>query len=164
MRQLVLIYGIESLVFIDEAGFEKFASSLYGWSKKGERVYGEKQGKRGKKENLVARKRKMQKDLIAPMLFTGSLNTTGFEGWLKFFLIPTLTMKSILIMDNPPPIHRKNKIREIVESAGHIMLFLPTYSPDLNDIEHDFSALNRARMQATPDTSIDKFIQDHCIV
>ncbi len=31
----------------------------------------------------------MQKDLIAPMLFTGGLNATGFEGWLEFFLITT---------------------------------------------------------------------------
>jgi putative transposase len=163
LRQLVLIYGIESLVFIDEAGFEEFASSVYGWSKKGERVYGEKQGKRGKKENLVAGRRKTQKDLIAPMLFSGSLNATGFEGWLELFLIPALTMKSILIMDNAP-IHRKNKIRKIVESAGHMVLFLPTYSPDLNDIEHDFSALKRAKMHAPPGTSIDKVIQDYCIV
>ncbi|AGF51822.1 transposase [Synechocystis sp. PCC 6803] len=65
---------------------------------------------------------------------------------------------------NNAPIHRKNKIREIVESAGHMVLFLPTYSPDLNDIEHDFSALKRARMQAPPGTSIDKVIQDYCIV
>jgi putative transposase len=64
------MYGTESPVFVDEAGFEEFVSSLYGWSKKGERVYGENQGKRGKKENLVARRRKTKKDLIATMLFT----------------------------------------------------------------------------------------------
>jgi putative transposase len=162
LSHLVLKYGIESLVLIDEAGCEEFVSSLDGWAKKGERVYGEKQGKRGKKENLVAGRRKMKKDLIAPMLFTGSLNATGFEGWLELFLIPALTITSILIMDNAP-IHRKNKIREIVESAGHIVLFLPTYSPDLNDIEHDFSALKRARMHALQGTSIDKIIQDYCI-
>ncbi|AGF51975.1 transposase [Synechocystis sp. PCC 6803] len=156
------MYDTKSPVFIDEAGFEEFVSSLYGWSKKGERVYGENQGKRGKKENLAAGRRKTKKDLIVPMLFTGSLNATGFEGWLEFFLIPALTATSILIMDNAP-IHRKNKIREIVKSAGHTVLFLPTYSPDLNDIEHDFSALKRARMYAPSGTSIDKVIQDYCI-
>lgn len=76
------MYDTKSPVFIDEAGFEEFVSSLYGWSKKGERVYGENQGKRGKKENLAAGRRKTKKDLIVPMLFTGSLNATGFEGWL----------------------------------------------------------------------------------
>jgi transposase len=39
------------------------------------------------------------------------------------------------------PIHRKTAIRELVEETEHQVLFLPKYSPDLNDIEHDFSAL-----------------------
>ena len=32
----------------------------------------------------------------------------------------------------------------MVEAGDHQLLFLPKYSPDLNDIEHDFSALKRA--------------------
>ena len=43
-------------------------------------------------------------------------------------------------MDNLP-IHSKNLIRELVEAGDNQLLFLPKYSPDLNDIEHDFSAL-----------------------
>ena len=42
-------------------------------------------------------------------------------------------------MDNSP-IHRKNLIRELVEAGSHQLLFLPKYSPDLNNIKHDFSA------------------------
>ena len=64
-------------------------------------------------------------------------------------------------MDNAP-IHRKNKIKELAEEAGHQVLFLPKYSPDLNDIEHDFSALKRARRYANPGTSIDEIIRDYC--
>ena len=161
MQELILAYGIASLVFIDEAGFEAFVTSVYGWSKKGKRLGGEKQGKRGKKENLVAGRRKNEKDLIAPMLFSGSLNAEGFEGWLERYLIPALKMKSVLIMDNAP-IHRKTTIRRLVEEAGHKVLFLPPYSPDLNDIEHDFSALKRARVYATPNTSIDEIIRNYC--
>ena len=48
-------------------------------------------------------------------------------------------------MDNSP-IHRKNLIRELVEAGSDQLLFLSKYSPDLNDIEHDFSASKRARM------------------
>jgi Transposase and inactivated derivatives len=48
-------------------------------------------------------------------------------------------------MDNSP-IHRKNVIRELVEPGGHQLLFLLQYSPNLNDIEHNFSALKRAIM------------------
>ena len=54
-------------------------------------------------------------------------------------------------MDNSPS-QRKNVIRELVEAGGHQLLFLQKYSPDLNDIEHDFSALKRARMYSPINT------------
>ena len=57
-----------------------------------------------------------------------------------------------IIIDNSR-IHRKNVIRELVEAGGHQLLFLPKYSPDLNDIEHDFSALKRGRMYSPINTS-----------
>ena len=82
------------------------------------------------------------KDLIAPIIFTVSLNLEGFEGWRSLYLLPTLTQPSILIIDNAPII-RKIAIRELVEETDHEVIFLPKYSPALKDIEHDFSALQR---------------------
>ena len=67
----------------------------------------------------------------------------------------------MLIMDNSP-IHRKKVIRELVEAGGHQLLFLPKYSPNLNDIEHDFSALKRARMYLPINTSLDKIMRNYC--
>ena len=64
-------------------------------------------------------------------------------------------------MDNSL-IHRKNVIRELVEAGGHQLLFLPKYSPDLNDIEHDFSALKIARMYSLINISIDEIIRNYC--
>jgi putative transposase len=95
------------------------------------------------------------------MLFSGSLNATGFEGWLKIHLLPALTNKSLLIMDHAP-IHRKNEIKQLAESAGHEVLFLPTYSPDFNDIEHDFSDVKKRRSYAFPRTTIDQIICAYC--
>ena len=48
---------------------------------------------------------------------------------------------------------RKNVIRELVEAGSHQLLFLPKYSPDLNEIEHDFSASKIARMYSPINTS-----------
>ena len=76
----------------------------------------------------------------------------GFEQWLYQNLLPSLKNPSVLIMEHSP-IHRKNVIRELVEAGHHQLLFLPKYSPDLNDIEHDFSALKRARMYSPINTS-----------
>lgn len=162
LRALIKIYGGHSLVFIDEAGFEEFQACLYAWSKKGDKVFGERQGKRGKKENLIAGRRKGKKDLLAPMLISGSLNAEGVEGWLSRHLLPALDTPSILIMDNAP-IHRKFVIKELVETSGHLVVFLPKYSPDLNDIEHDFSALKRARMYAASEMSLDEVIRNYCV-
>ena len=139
----------------------QFAPCIYAWSVRGQKIYGERQGKRGVRENLLAARRKGKKDLIVPMIFTGSLNAEGFEGWLSKYLLPSLTRPSVLIMDNAP-IHRKNVIRQLVEETVHQVVFLPKYSPDLNDIEHDFSALKRKRMYASSATSLDEIIRDYC--
>jgi putative transposase len=97
------------------------------------------------------------------MLFTVRLNAETFEEWLKQYLLPSLLTSSVLIMDNAP-IHRKELIKELVESQAHQVVFLPKYSPDLNDIEHDFSALKRARMYASPDESLDDLIRNYCLI
>ncbi|MEB3340481.1 transposase, partial [Okeania sp.] len=41
---------------------------------------------------------------------------------------------------------RKTLIKELVNGQGHEVIFLPKYSPDLNDIEQDFGALKKKRM------------------
>ena len=89
--------GSKSLVFIYESGFEDNQDCIYAWSKKGKKVYGEQEGKRGKRENLVAGRRKKEKDLIAPIIFKGSLNAVGFEQWLDKHLLPSLKIPSVLL-------------------------------------------------------------------
>ena len=58
-------------------------------------------------------------------------------------------------MDNAP-IHRKTVI------AGHRILFLSKYSPDSNDIAHNFSVLERARTYTPPEMSLDQIICNYC--
>ena len=57
-RNLIKEFGSKSLVFIDESGFEDNQDCIYAWSKKGKKVYGEQEEKRGKRKNLVAERRK----------------------------------------------------------------------------------------------------------
>ena len=63
-------------------------------------------------------------------------------------------------MDNSP-IHRKNLIRELVEPGDNQLLFSPKYSPNLNDIEHDFSGLKIAIMYSDINISLDKIIRNY---
>ena len=154
--------GSKSLVFTDESGFEDNQYCIYAWWKKGKKVYGEQKGKRGKRENLVAGRR--NKDLIAPIIFKVTLNAVGFEQWMVRSTFITIIKNSqctaawIIHQLNT----KKNVIRELVEAGSHQLLFLPKYSPDLNDIEHNFSALKRARMYSPINTSIDEIIRNYC--
>ncbi len=48
--------------------------------------------------------------------------------------------KSILIIDNCS-IHHVGPVKELMQDAGILHMFLPPYSPDFNPIEETFSSL-----------------------
>jgi len=78
------------------------------------------------------------KDLFTTGLFQTNINTTIFHKWMMESLIPKLPNKSVLIMDNAT-FHKETQIKQSIEEAGHILLYLPPYSPDLNPIEHKWA-------------------------
>ncbi len=45
-----------------------------------------------------------------------------------------------MVMDNLGA-HRPSRIRELIEARGAELLFVPSYSPDLNPIEEAFSKI-----------------------
>ena len=47
---------------------------------------------------------------------------------------------SVLVIDNAS-IHKVAGLRELVEERGMRLLYLPSYSPDLNPIELSFSSI-----------------------
>jgi transposase len=67
-------------------------------------------------------------------MFFASVNTTVFIGWIEQDLLPKLPTNSVLIMDNAT-FHKGCEMLKIIEKAGHEILYLPPYSPDLNPIE-----------------------------
>ena len=132
LREIVTQQGSSNLVYLDESGFKEDVYRPYGWSKRGQKTYGDHQGKRGVRTSLIAGKR--GKQLLAPVLFKGSTNALWFNQWLDEHLIPELKPNSTLILDNAA-FHRQNHVFTIAEKAGHKVLFLPPYSPDFNRIE-----------------------------
>ena len=76
---------------------------------------------------------------------TGSCNHSVFEQWVSEKLVPQLKPGQVVIWDNAT-FHKSEKIRELIESAGYELEYLPPYSPDLNEIEHYwFPIKNRVR-------------------
>jgi transposase len=55
-------------------------------------------------------------------------------------LVPTLCKGEIVVLDNLSS-HKVAGVKELIESAGAEVLYLPPYSPDFNPIENVFSKL-----------------------
>lgn len=70
----------------------------HAWSKKGQKIHGERSGKTRSRTSLIAGKR--GKELLAPVLFSGTTNSVWFNYWLEYHLLPELNSNSLLIADN----------------------------------------------------------------
>ena len=122
----------ESLVFVDESGIDSYISRTAGRAKKGQKVKGEKSGKRYARHSFVAAK--CGKKILAPMTYKGTCNSQLFEKWVEKVLLPEIKQGQIIIMDNAT-FHKSLNTKLLIESAGCQLLFLPPYSPDFNPIE-----------------------------
>ncbi|MGL5783915.1 MAG: transposase [Alphaproteobacteria bacterium] len=76
--------------------------------------------------------------LLTVTLFQENMNSEIFTAWLRQDLLPKLPYKSVVVMDNAA-FHKGQKIQQILEADGHTLLYLPTYSPDLNPIERKWA-------------------------
>lgn len=144
-----------SPVYIDESGFEPHAMRLFGYSPIGQRIYGLKSGQKRPRTSLLAAQ--IGRNLEAPLLFQGTCNTEVFNTWIEEQLLPLLHEKSLVIMDNAI-FHKSQKTKDLIESKGAKLLFLPPYSPDLNPIEKKFGSLKRFR-QYNAHLSLDEIIK-----
>ena len=69
-----------------------------------------------------------------PFTFEGSTNSDVVETYFDKLVFPNVEKGSVIILDNAA-FHRKSILKDLSESYGCRVLFLPTYSPDLNPIE-----------------------------
>jgi len=76
------------------------------------------------------------------MVFNGSCNTALFNQWVEQFLIKELKPGQAVIMDNAS-FHKSQKTKDLIESVGCRLIFLPPYSPDLNPIEKFWANMKR---------------------
>jgi transposase len=107
---------------------------MYGFSKIGERVMAEKSGNRKDKRISVIAVRNHKHQLLHSFYFKGSTNKEVFKIYLAEILLPNLPKDSYLIMDNAA-FHKGDEIENLIRSANINLIYLPTYSPDLNPIE-----------------------------
>ena len=128
----------EQLVFVDEMGANISLAPLYGWSRRGERAYSSVPRNWGKNITLLA---SMSSEGMGECLAVeGSTTTAVFEAYLERVLVPSLRPGQVVVMDNLSA-HKGSRVRDLIESKGCELLYLPSYWPDFNPIEEAFAKI-----------------------
>ena len=130
----------KNLVYIDESGIEMAINKEKSWSLIGKTIQAKKSGKYYERTNIIAGY--VNKQTIAPLVFYGYCNTRLFEAWVEQFLIKELKPGQYVVMDNAS-FHKSQRTKELIESVGCKLIFLPPYSPDLNPIEQFWANMKR---------------------
>ena len=125
---------------------------LYGRAAPGQRVYDEVPGDRGGNVSTIGA-------IGLDGIRTGLSVPGPIAGETMLFVVeevlgPTLKRGDIVVRDNNP-IHKLDDIEDAIEAAGAWILFLPTYSPDLNPIEHCWAKVKSLLRTLKPRTLPD---------
>ena len=147
----------ERFVILDECGSNLDLTPRYARAPRGERA-----------RDTVPRNTPLNTTVIATlttagmgpaMLLDGATDTAAFLAYCEQVLVPSLVPGQIVVMDNLSA-HKNLRVRDLIETAGCELWYLPTYSPDLSPIELAFSTLKehirraKARTQAALDAAI----------
>ena len=125
-------------MFLDETGSHLSYTPHYAWAPRGQRAHAAAPVNRGENKTVVAA---LTLDGVGPLLrFDGAMTTARFEGYVRFFLVPTLRAGQVVVADNLKA-HRSPAVRAAIETCGARFLPLPPYSPDFNPIEEAFAKI-----------------------
>ena len=114
----------------------------HGYAPRGERCYGVQDwGAKGRTNVIGAL---LGGALLTVSLFSTTINTQIFGAWVIQDLIPKLPQNSVVVMDNAS-FHKGADMIKALEDAGHTLLYLPPYSPDLNPIEKKWAQAKKLR-------------------
>jgi len=111
---------------------------LYGRAKQGQRAVDNAPSGHWSTTTMIS---SMRLDgSTACMVVDGATNKDVFQAYVEHVLLPTLKAGDIVVLDNLSA-HKNKRVREMIESVGAELWFLPPYSPDLNPIEKMWSKI-----------------------
>ena len=137
---LIMLLNIENFVFVDECGVQDEFRRNHARAKRGVRVHGTRPGKKPKRTNVVAGL--WGKKHVAVRCYNHTTTSAFFEDWFEWELLSVIPEGSLITMDNAS-FHRKKHLAKIAAKYGVYLLFLPAYSPDMNNIEPSWANLKR---------------------
>lgn len=129
------------VVYSDETGIDDNEVPNTGWAPLGERCHAVKKAERKTRYNITAA---LNLNLLfAPFIFEGYSTACTYETYVEQVLAPALKPGMVVVIDNAR-FHKSKKVVELIEAVGCRIIFLPPYSPDLNPIEHWWTAIKMA--------------------
>jgi Transposase and inactivated derivatives len=78
----------------------------------------------------------------APFALEGAVDAEAFVVYVERVLLPALHGGEIVVLDNLA-CHKHPRVRELIESVGAKVWYLPPYSPDFNPIEEMWSKIKQ---------------------
>jgi transposase len=155
---LVKVLDLRKCLFVDEMGSNLAMTRRYGRAAPGARVGETVPGDRGGNVSTIG-----ALDLTGirtGLSVPGAIDGDTMVFFVEELLTPTLKRGELVLLDTCP-IHKQDEIEELIEARGAGVIFLPTYSPDLNPIELCWSKV-KARLRAlkprTPETLLDALV------
>jgi transposase len=142
-RKLTGALEVNKYIFLDEMGSNLGMTRWYGRAAPGQRVADQVPGDRGENVSTIGA---LGLDGIRTGLSVpGPIDSDTMLFFVEELLVSTLKRGEIVLMENNPT-HKLDEIEDAIEAAGAWVLFLPTYSPDLNPIENCWSKV-KARLR-----------------
>lgn len=87
--------------------------------------------------------------MLASMTIESPTDRDVFLAYIEHVLCPKLQPGQVVVMDNLAA-HKVAGVRELIESRGAQLLYLPPYSPDFNPIEKAWSKIKQLLRSAKP--------------
>lgn len=132
--------NVNRLVFIDESYCKTGMCREHAWSQRGSRAKGERPFRSWKTVSLIGAIRLGERPRL--MTHRGTVDGEVFLRYVKRYLVPSLRVGDLVIMDNLN-FHKMKVVRAAIEAAGATPIYLPTYSPELNPIEMWWADMKR---------------------
>ena len=126
---------------LSTSGIRDLHGAPEGEGPRGKRAYGKVPRNRGKNTTLIAAIT-LEGAMGESMTVEGATDALAFEAYVEHFLAPSLCEGQVVVLDGLGA-HRTQKVRQLIEARGADLVFLPSYSPDLNPIEEAFSKIKQ---------------------
>ncbi len=142
----------KDIIVIDESGSDLKQCNEYARAEGGARAKAAKPHCPGERFSIIGAISSYA--ILAISYVVCAVNGQIFTHFIKHLLLPKLKRGQYVLMDNIS-FHKQRTVRELIESVGARVVFLPPYSPDLSPIEKMWSKIKTILKKLKPRTKAE---------